>query len=98
MKYLFIDFIYAMLITGITNAQQIQVPSSISPTHPRLLTNNAYRETLKGQVKYDENIGNTFNKIKQDIDPYVTRHQSDPAWIVSRLMMFWKTRSTDVFV
>ncbi|MFI3301956.1 MAG: hypothetical protein SNI18_02175 [Rikenellaceae bacterium] len=29
-------------------------------------------------------------KLHETIDPYVTRHQSDPEWITSRLAMYWK--------
>ena len=30
--------------------------------------------------------------------PYVERHRTDPAWIVSRLQMYWQSHSTKVFV
>jgi hypothetical protein len=37
-------------------------------------------------------------KLKTDLEPYVARHRSDPAWIVSRLQMYWKTKYTRVYV
>jgi hypothetical protein len=37
-------------------------------------------------------------KLRQEMQPYVARHRSDPAWITSRLQMYWQARSTRVFV
>jgi hypothetical protein len=32
------------------------------------------------------------------VAPYVERHRTDPAWITSRLQMYWQGRHTDVYV
>lgn len=37
-------------------------------------------------------------RLREDMQPYLSRHRSDPAWITSRLQMYWQAHSTRVFV
>ncbi len=58
--------------------------------HPQIYVSNsdkaAVREKIRGQLWAKESV----ERIKERIDPYVDRHQSDPEWIVSRIAMYWK--------
>ncbi|REA60928.1 hypothetical protein DSL64_13585 [Dyadobacter luteus] len=40
----------------------------------------------------------TLERYRSNVDHYVRQHQKDAEWMVSRLQMYWKTKSTDVFI
>src|SRR5690242_20555492 len=79
-------------------AQVIKIPAAITPLHPRLLTNEKEKPRLQQLINGTGWAGTSWEQAKKNIDEYVTRHQTDSTWIVSRLQMYWKTRSTDVFI
>jgi len=96
MRFLIIFF---LVFSVLSKAQEIKIPSNITNSHPRLITKAATgKKELKRLMEAEQWAKETFNKSKEYIDPYVNRHQSDPQWIVSRLQMYWKTKSTDVYV
>jgi hypothetical protein len=79
-------------------AQEIKIPATITPLHPRLLTNNSEKPRLQQLMSSATWAHNTFEQAKKELDEYVNRHQTDSTWIVSRLQMYWKSKSTDVFI
>ncbi len=79
-------------------AQVIKIPAAITPLHPRLLTNDKEKQRLQQLINGTGWASNSWEQAKKNIDEYVNRHQTDSTWIVSRLQMYWKTRSTDVFI
>ncbi|HUP13552.1 MAG TPA: heparinase II/III family protein, partial [Niastella sp.] len=79
-------------------AQEIKIPASVTPSHPRLLTNASEKLRLKQLVSTAGWAHNTFEQAKKELDEYVNRHQTDSTWIVSRLQMYWKSKSTAVFI
>ena len=82
------------LLPVFTIAQQF----TLKTEHPRLNVDNSNRQVILTSIQNDETAKNAFNQMKTGIDTYVTRHQTDSTWIVSRLQMYWKTHSTDVFI
>ncbi len=58
----------------IKHAQNSQKSASILSTHPRLLTNNTEKETVKKLIQSEDWAHKAYNEIKQTIDPYVDRH------------------------
>lgn len=66
--------------------------------HPRIYTSGAQREAFLQRMESSEKVRATVGKIQTDLEPYVARHQADPAWIVSRLQMYWKTKYARVYV
>ncbi|HEY8896654.1 MAG TPA: heparinase II/III family protein [Niastella sp.] len=78
--------------------QEIKIPATITPLHPRLLTNENEKPRLKQLMDTATWARNTFEQAKKELDEYVNRHQTDSTWIVSRLQMYWKSKSTDVFI
>ena len=87
------------LSAEISSAQLIKIPEHIDPAHPRLLTNaKTGKADLKKLMANEAWAKGTYETIKKNIDPYVTRHESDSTWIVSRLQMYWKEHYTDVFI
>jgi hypothetical protein len=93
--YLFTIFILTSLST---HAQEIKLPSTFSQVHPRLMLNKADKDKINTAIRTGEAAQKAFTQLKASIDPYVTRHQTDSTWIVSRLQLYWKTKSTEVFI
>jgi hypothetical protein len=79
------------------------VPVSPAPQaraeHPRLLAGSGKgREALRAQLARDPAAARNYQAIQARLQPYVERHRTDPAWIVSRLQMYWQSHSTKVYV
>jgi hypothetical protein len=67
--------------------------------HPRLLVDAAGgRAALQALLARDPDAARRYDAIVARVRPYVERHRTDPAWIVSRLQMYWQAHSTRVFV
>jgi hypothetical protein len=67
--------------------------------HPRLLPGSeAGRDALRARIAQDAALAAKLAAIKAKVQPYVDRHGGDPAWIVSRLQMYWQSKATQVFV
>ncbi|WP_205510026.1 heparinase II/III domain-containing protein [Longitalea arenae] len=78
--------------------QQIRIPASITPLHPRLLTNDKEKPRLQQLIGSTDWARSAWEQSIGNLEAYVNRHQSDSSWIVSRLQMYWKSKSTDVFI
>jgi len=80
-----IPFVLSFILVQMTFSvtAQIALPTSFSIVHPRI------KESADAK---------TLARYKNNVDNYVTKHQSDSTWMVSRLQMYWKTKSTDVFI
>lgn len=79
-------------------AQAITMPFVKKSEHPRMQTDVHARESILKLISTEDWAANTFEQAKKSIDNYVTRHQTDSTWMVSRLQMFWKTKSDQVFI
>lgn len=67
--------------------------------HPRLLVQGeGGRVALQERLAQDPAAAGLYAAIRARVMPYVERHRSDPAWIVSRLQMYWQEKRTTVFV
>ncbi|SFU56285.1 heparinase II/III domain-containing protein [Pseudoduganella namucuonensis] len=72
-------------------------PADLRP--PRLLAGaDAGPEALRERVGRDGAKASMLEALKSRVQPYVERHRGDPAWIVSRLQMYWQARHTQVYV
>jgi hypothetical protein len=90
--------VLSLLFVLSIRAQEIKIPAAITPLHPRLLTNDKEKPRLQQLINTAGWAGTSWEQAKKNIDEYVTRHQTDSTWIISRLQMYWKTKSTDVFI
>ncbi len=87
------------LVSIFAAAQTTAIPTQLPTVHPRILTyQNTSEEALQKLVQQNGPSQALLNQSEESIAPYVARHQADPAWMVSRLQMYWKTHATDVFV
>ncbi len=67
--------------------------------HPILIPGvQAGPEALRARLERDGGSAKQYAAIKARVQPYVDRHRSDPAWITSRLQMYWQAKHTQVFV
>ncbi|GAA0877348.1 heparinase II/III family protein [Algoriphagus jejuensis] len=89
--------ILLFFISAKANAQ-IVLPEKIDRAHPRTLAIDVDKADLLSKVKTDPEVAEAFIRLKKNVDEYVDRHVTDPEWIVSRLQMYWKTHSTDVYI
>ncbi|MDW7691186.1 hypothetical protein R9C00_19460 [Flammeovirgaceae bacterium SG7u.111] len=57
---------------------------------PQLFAKNEDRQAILEKIENEEWAASAWKRIKENIDVYVDRHQTDPEWIVSRMSMYWK--------
>ncbi|HKZ66797.1 MAG TPA: heparinase II/III family protein [Chitinophagaceae bacterium] len=93
-KYCVIVF---CLIVQNAFSQEIKILPLVSSAHPRFVAGKDKKEIQK-LISTQAQAKNIYDQSKKNIEEYVSRHQTDSTWIVSKLMMFWKTKSTDVFI
>ncbi|GGH08544.1 hypothetical protein FAZ19_02625 [Sphingobacterium alkalisoli] len=79
-------------------AQQIPLPETLPQTRPRLLTNPAEKEPLLQKIQQEKWAKEIFEGIKNRVDVYVERTADEPDWLYSRLMMYWKSKATNVYI
>ncbi|WP_373942872.1 hypothetical protein OEG92_07220 [Polaribacter sejongensis] len=58
--------------------------------HPRVFADKSDRQEILSKIESEVWAKASWNKLQEEITPYVTRHIKDPEWIVSRLAMYWK--------
>ncbi|WP_229262005.1 heparinase II/III domain-containing protein [Duganella guangzhouensis] len=66
--------------------------------HPRLLVQDEAPSAVVALIERNPDAQRSLRAIRARVQPYVDRHRSDPAWIVSRLQMYWQSHSTQVYV
>ena len=66
--------------------------------HPRIYISEAEETSFRNRLETSEKASAMVKQLELKLEPYITRHQSDPEWIVSRLQMYWKTKYTHVYV
>lgn len=79
-------------------SQSIPIPAELVQEHPRLLTTNDNKQALVQLIENEQWANEVLNGIKNRLDPYVERTQSQPDWMYSRLMMYWKSKASNVFI
>lgn len=89
---------YVLVLFSTIAYGQIPLPSDLPQGHPRLLTNNKFKSTLEKQIENEAWAQEVLNGIQKRINPYVEKTQSQPDWLYSRLMMYWKSKATNVYI
>lgn len=77
---------------------QIPLPKNLESGYPRIYTTSAGKKELKKTIKKEAWAQEVLEGIHKRVDGHVERHVTDPEWMVSRLMMYWKTKATNVYV
>src|SRR5687768_13791135 len=78
-------------------SQEIKILPLVSSAHPRFVVGKDKTQIQK-LISTQAGSKHIYEQSKKYIEEYVSRHQTDSTWIVSKLMMLWKTKSTDVFI
>ncbi|MDR1503109.1 MAG: heparinase II/III-family protein, partial [Prevotella sp.] len=97
MKYIVIT-IFLLITYPYLSAQEIPLPSNLPQAHPRLMTTPDYKPVLQEQIKHETWAKEVMQGILDRINPYVERTQTEPDWLYSRLMMYWKSKATQVYI
>lgn len=77
---------------------QIPLPDNLEQGYPRLYVTQSGKRALKKMIKKESWASDVLQGLHKKMDVHVDRHVEDKEWIVSRLQMYWKTKSTNVYV
>ncbi|WP_185967754.1 hypothetical protein [Formosa sediminum] len=79
-------------------SSKIPLPSQLEQAYPRIYITQSEKKDLQKTIKKEAWAQEVLKGIHDRIDHYVEQHKTDPEWMVSRLQMYWKTKSTNVYV
>ncbi len=88
----------AIVVTPSMVFAQIPLPVDLPQSRPRLLTRPEYKPVLQEIVKKETWAQDVMRGILDRIEPYVEKTQTEPDWMYSRLMMYWKSKATQVYI
>lgn len=93
-------YICLFLITNIyaQNNVIIPLPTNLEQGYPRLHITQSGKKGLEKTIKKETWAQDVLKGIHKNIDEYVEQHVEDPEWMVSRLQMYWKTKSTNIYI
>lgn len=98
MKNLLKLIVLLVLSIGQLNAQGLSVPNTMGKEHPRVFGKDMSVEKVKKLATDKPWAQDIIDKTKQRVDPYLALYKKDNTWLVSRLQMYWKTKSTQVYI
>ncbi|HTG56277.1 MAG TPA: hypothetical protein VL943_08425, partial [Niabella sp.] len=79
-------------------SQQIPLPANLPQGHPRLMTTESEKPHLIKRLADEQWAKKVLEGIKKRIEPYIEKTKQQPDWLSSRLMMYWKTKATQVYI
>ncbi|WP_319481332.1 six-hairpin glycosidase [uncultured Draconibacterium sp.] len=91
-------FITLLGLGILAKAQQIPLPANLEQGYPRLNITQDEKSNLEKTIQQEEWAQDVLSGIHKRIDKYVEQHVPDPEWMPSRLQMYWKTKSTDIYI
>ncbi|CDF78746.1 heparinase [Formosa agariphila KMM 3901] len=80
------------------NQDKIPLPSQLEQGYPRIYISQSEKKDLQKNIKKEDWAAEVLSGLHNRIDTHVKRHETDPEWMVSRLQMYWKTKSTNVYI
>ncbi|ANW95377.1 hypothetical protein AXE80_03370 [Wenyingzhuangia fucanilytica] len=93
--------VLAIFCSNIITAQtatKIPLPKNLEDGYPRMYITQSEKKGLEKTIKKEPWAQEVLQGIHNKIDEHVNRHTTDSEWIVSRLQMYWKTKSTNIYV
>ncbi|MDH6342637.1 hypothetical protein M2480_002767 [Parabacteroides sp. PFB2-12] len=91
-------WLWALISSLTLSAQTIPLPQNLPQGHPRLMTTDAEKPRLQKQIQEETWAKEVLTGIRKRIDPYVEKTQTEADWVSSRLMMYWKSHATQVYI
>ena len=80
------------------HGQEIPLPEKMPQDHPRVLTTPEGKKETWKLIKKEAWAQDVFNKLKERTEVYTNLTDAQPAWLLSRLAMYWKSHATEVYV
>jgi len=96
-RYLLIILLFAVSYP-LSKGQNIPLPQNLPQGHPRLMCTQDYKAELQKQIENETWAKEVLQGISGRIDPYVEKTQNEPDWLYSRLMMYWKSKASNVYI
>lgn len=90
--------LFLLLSISKAEAQKLPVPENIGTQHPRVFGKDMSLDQVKDLVKKEDWAAAIIAKTKNNLAPYLIHYKTDKTWLVSRLQMYWKTKSTQVYI
>ncbi|MEH6305663.1 hypothetical protein RYH73_08410 [Olivibacter sp. CPCC 100613] len=78
--------------------QQIPLPENLSKEHPRLLTTSKEKVILQQKIENEDWAKNVKKGLELRIEPFLQKTKEQPDWLLSRLMMYWKSHADQVYI
>ncbi|WNH11892.1 hypothetical protein [Thalassobellus suaedae] len=99
MKSFFVVIIILFTFKGLkTYAQDFSIPQSMGISHPRILTRSETQEELEFLVEKKKWAKAIIEKTKERLHPILEKCRDNADWLRSRLQMYWKAKSTQVYI
>ena len=72
--------------------------SATAQIHPSIYITDHQKTDLLLRMERDRKVADYISSLKVKVKPYVQRYETEPAWITSRLQMYWNTKYQRVYV
>lgn len=80
------------------SGEQIPLPQNLEDGYPRMYLTQDEKGGLEQLIKEEDWAKQVLRNLHKKTDEHVERHVNDPEWMVSRLMMHWKTKASNVYI
>jgi len=90
--------LFLMFSVSNTESQNLPVPQNIGIQHPRVFGKDMSLDQVRYLVKKEDWAAAIIAKTQNNVAPYLDYYKTDKTWLVSRLQMYWKTKSTQIFI
>ena len=80
------------------SALGIPLPSNLPQGHPRLMTTDDYKPVLQQQLNEEAWAKEVLTGIENRLQPYVEKVEKESDWLSSRLMMYWTSKASNVYI
>ncbi|MBD0724961.1 hypothetical protein B6A10_07205 [Flavobacterium sp. L1I52] len=98
MRNKILSFLFLLFSVSNAESQNLPVPQNIGSQHPRVFGKDMSLNQLKELVQKEDWAAAIITKTKNNVAPYLEHYKRDKTWLVSRLQMYWKTKSTQVYI
>lgn len=87
-----------LIFLGEWSQAQIPLPENLEQGYPRLHITQDGKKDLEKTIKNETWAKELVSGLHKRIDNHVERHVTNQEWMVSRLQMYWKTKSTNIYI
>lgn len=84
-KVYFIKFLLLLIVSNLFSQNEIPLPKQLPIEHPRFTNRYSNHEKLKAD-------------LSRHLEFYIEKTEEEPDWLLSRLMMYWKSKATNVYI